>query len=29
MENYDEAKRLKTIVDALTAIKDDVEKLEL
>ena len=27
-ENYDEAKRLKTIVDALSAIKEDVERLE-
>lgn len=28
MENYDEAQRLKTIVDALTAIQEDVERLE-
>ena len=29
MENYDEAKRLKTIIDGLAAIKDDVERLEI
>jgi len=28
-ENYDEAKRLKTIVDALSGIKDEVERLEI
>ena len=28
-ENYDEAKRLKTIVDALLTIQQDVERLEV
>lgn len=27
-ENYDEAKRLKTIIDSLTEIQDDVERLD-
>ena len=27
-ENYDEAKRLKTIIDALAEIQDEVERLE-
>lgn len=27
-ENYDEAKRLKDIIDALSSIQDDVERLE-
>lgn len=28
-ENYDEAQRLKSIIDGLKAVQDDVEKLEL
>ena len=28
-ENYDEAKRLKTIIDGLTEIQDEVERLEM
>ena len=28
-ENYDEAKRLKLIIDALSLCKDDVERLEM
>ena len=27
-ENYDEAKRLKQIVDALSAVQEDIERLE-
>ena len=28
LENYDEAKRLKTIIDALTEIQDEIERLD-